>query len=115
MPAAVVLVLLVLLTNVIDVLGSPELKGASERGEGGGVMVMRIREKKSLGIARHHHRLSPRAASFLCGAAHVPLPPSPSLLSAAAVAVRPPFMGGEEKEGAAWRLFVAANILASRL
>ena len=82
-------------------------------------MVMRIREKKSLGIARHHHRLSPRAASFLCGAAHVPLPlpPSPSLLSAAAVAVRPPFMGGEEEEeeGAAWCLFVAANILASRL
>ena len=79
-------------------------------------MVMRIREKKSLGIARHHHRLSPRAASFLCGAAHVPPSPSFALIVVGGCRRCPPFMGGEEKEGgAAWCLFVAANILASRV
>ena len=95
MPAAVVLVLLVLLTNVIDVLGSPELKGASERARRGRRSDGDEDKREEKSWHRHHHRLSPLAASFLCGAAHVPpsLPPSPSLLSAAAVAVRPSWAG----------------------
>ena len=105
MPAAVVLVLL---TNVIDVLGSAELKGASERARRGRSDGDEDkREEKSW--HRHHHRLSPRAASFLCGAAHVP----PSLLRPLSFALivvggrrrSTPFVGGEEEEeGAAWCL-----------
>ena len=77
-------------------------------------MVMRIREKKSLGIAAI-------TIAFLLelplsyAVRRMSLPPSLSLIVVGGCRRCPPFVGGKEEEGAAWCLLVAANILASRL
>ena len=75
-------------------------------------MVMRIREKKSLGIAIAF--LLELPLSYAARRMSLPLPPSFALIVVGGCRRCPPFVGGEEA-GAAWCLLVAANILASRL